>query len=1199
MQRLLLIVLLLSGLTCIAQPLEFIENKGQWNPVVGYRATLNNGAVYLNNKGYRVLLHQPEEYIATLRNYSGHGFAANNVVAVQSVASDPETASITSHAYDMHFKNANPAASSLPEKKLPGYSNFFIGNDPAKWAGEVAGYSTVNYKSIYKGIDIRYYSDEGYLKFDLIAAPNAAVDQIVMVYEGLESIRLSKGVLILKTSAGEVRERVPYTYQLVNGIRKSIPCSYVLSGNEVRFKLSGYDPQWPLVIDPTFVFSTFAGSPPDNWGYTATFDRQGNAYGGGIVFGNGYPASIGAFQTVFGGGTNTGEGSTGFDISIIKLDPLGRTRLYSTYLGGNSNEQPHSLVVNANGELIVAGRTLSGNFPQSGLGAVGVGGAWDMIITRFNSNGTGLLGSVKIGGSGDDGVNVTHKFPVPAPQFTDQNYGDDARSEVIVDEAGYIYVASCSKSTNFPVTPNAVQSALRGSQDALLLKFNPTLTNLEFATYLGGSNYDAAYVLIVEPTGDILVAGGTTSNDFPGDKAGTVGTSFGGGLLDGFIARFSPDGNTLRKAMYVGTSGNDQVYGIQRDLNGFVYFMGTSTGNFPVRNAVFRQNGGKQFIAKIQPDFSAYVYSTVFGTSSNFPNISPTAFLVDKCENVYVSGWGGDIIPGANYPIAPTTGLSVTPDAIKSNTDGRDFYFFVLEKDATSQLYGSFFGLQDASNTGSHDHVDGGTSRFDADGIIYQGICAACNGGQFPTTPGTVSPTNPSARCNLAVVKINFDLSGVRTGVQSFIDGTRRDSSSCVPAIIEFVDSVAIGKRFEWRFGDGTPDVFSDTPAVNHTFTTPGNYRVRLIAIDDTKCIPRDTSFMNIRVRIDRVAMSAAAAPLPPCTDLNYRFDNNTIPFPGKPFRDSSFLWYFGDNSPPVRAGQQSVTHRFPAAGTYNIRLVLADTNYCNAPDSFSFPITISPNTESRFTAPLSGCAPFAVPFSNTSIGGTSFEWDFGNGQRSNLNNPTFTFVQPGQYQVRLISRDPNTCNLVDTSILSISVNGLPNAAFDYSPRPSRENIPTTFINQSGPAAFYRWRFGDGDSLTTVRIDTIVRHQFPRTDVYSSCLIAVNEFGCVDSTCLPISASVDPIIDVVSAFTPNGDGVNDRAIVFGFGVNTMVFRIYNRWGQLMFESNNPRNGWDGIFKGKPQPMDAYAFTLEAELIDGEKVKRAGSITLIR
>src|SRR5206468_9917609 len=108
---------------------------------------------------------------------------------------------------------------------------------------------------------------------------------------------------------------------------------------------------------------------------------------------------------------------------------------------------------------------------------------------------------------------------------------------------------------------------------------------------------------------------------------------------------------------------------------------------------------------------SAYVYSTVFGTGSSIPNISPVAFLVDRCENVYVSGWGGILFQQSPsvYPSAGTSGLPVTPDAIKANTDGRDFYFFVLKKNATAQLYGSFFG-QDGGFT---DHVDGGTSRFD------------------------------------------------------------------------------------------------------------------------------------------------------------------------------------------------------------------------------------------------------------------------------------------------------------------------------------------------------------------------------------------------------------------------------------------------------------------------------------------------------
>ena len=93
----------------------------------------------------------------------------------------------------------------------------------------------------------------------------------------------------------------------------------------------------------------------------------------------------------------------------------------------------------------------------------------------------------------------------------------------------------------------------------------------------------------------------------------------------------------------MGTAGNDMLYGIQFDKFGFPYIMGTTTGAWPVQNALFFQQDGKQFISKLRPDLSGFVYSTVFGTRNPSPNISPIAFLVDRCENVYVSGWGGQI----------------------------------------------------------------------------------------------------------------------------------------------------------------------------------------------------------------------------------------------------------------------------------------------------------------------------------------------------------------------------------------------------------------------------------------------------------------------------------------------------------------------------------------------------------------------------
>jgi gliding motility-associated-like protein len=112
-------------------------------------------------------------------------------------------------------------------------------------------------------------------------------------------------------------------------------------------------------------------------------------------------------------------------------------------------------------------------------------------------------------------------------------------------------------------------------------------------------------------------------------------------------------------------------------------------------------------------------------------------------------------------------------------------------------------------------------------------------------------------------------------------------------------------------------------------------------------------------------------------------------------------------------------------------------------------------------------------------------------------------------------------------------------------------------------------------------------------------LIAFNSLGCSDTVCQPISARVIPLLDIPNAFTPNGDGVNDQVLVRGFGIVKMNFRIYNRWGQLVFQSGDQATGWDGKYKGALQPMDAYAYILDVEFTDGSRTTKKGDITLIR
>ncbi len=1193
--------------------LEFIENKGQWDKQIKFKGDMSNGAFLLGSAGYRVVLYNKEDLSRISESYHAHGITKNNSEKLMDPSGKPVPAGdigtdmvLHGSVYEMRLLNANKNSQIVPDKPLNTYSNYFIGNDSAKWAANCKTYQGVTYKNVYPDIDIRYYTSNGVLKYDFIVNPGGDPSNITMYYDGAENLRLKEGALHIKTAVDEVTELAPYTYQLINNNRTEIPCSFDVKGNIVRFTLgSTYSKNATLVIDPNLVFSTFTGSSADNWGYTATYDGGGNFYAGGIVFGGGsFPVSNGAFQKNFqGGNAGTGEPS-GFDIAIMKFDPSGINRLYATYIGGAAgNEQPHSLVVDGAGNLVIAGRSTSADYPTAGpLKTYGpLGGGWDIIVTKLNATGSALIGSVRIGGKGDDGVNIRHKYSTTGAESIDRNYGDDARSEVILDAAGNVYFASCTQSSNFPTTAISGQTGLGGvnaknrAQDAVILKLTPDLSSVLFSVIIGGSDDDAAFVLALNPlTNNLFVAGATASADFPGDKTGVKYPSYQGGIADGFVAEFTNNGAFVRDGFF-GTSGTDVIYGIQFDKYGYPYIAGTTTGTWPIVRANFSQTDGKQFIVKLLPDLSDFVYSTVFGSGGANPNISPTAFLVDRCENVYVSGWGGAVNIQEQYPNSGTNGLPITADAFQKTSDNSDFYFFVLEKNAQSQLFGSYFG----QTGGFGDHVDGGTSRFDRNGVIYQSVCANCSSPKpnFPTTPGVWSQSNGSKGCNLAAIKFAFNLAGIGSGIRSTINGVVRDTSGCIPMVVDFTDTVAMGKKYIWDFNDGSPAVTTTLPTTNHTFNTIGFYRVKLVSIDSSSCNIADTSFINMRVRDDQATLLFSSAKLPPCASLTYQFTNNSIAI--KPFTATSFRWDFGDGNTQL-AGKGSVTHTYAAPGTYDVHLVLIDTNYCNEPDSIIKQIRLSTNVKAQFTTPAFGCVPYNADFKNTSLGGSQFNWDFGDGTGSAVTDPQHLYNATGTYKVRLIAIDTNTCNKVDTSAyFTITVSPIPVSSFSYSPNPTLPNTPVSFQNTASGGTSFKWIYGDGDTLFTVRPDTTVKHLYNATGTFITCLVAYNNSGCSDTSCQSISVTINTILDVPNAFSPNGDGQNDKLYVRGFGISKMTWNIYNRWGILVYQGTNPNEGWDGTYKGRGQPQDVYHYTLTAEFSNKEKITKKGDITLLK
>jgi len=796
----------------------FEENKNQWPKQVMFEADFGGGKLFLEKNTFTYLL---------IEKVNFHDFAKN----------DKEPLTVHYHSFKVNFLNSNPTVGITGNHLFSFHRNYFLGNNPSTWAEGVKLYGEVTYKNLYPSIDMNVYNVDQNLKYDLIINPGGDPSTIKFDYQGTDKMHFENGNLFIQTSVGVVIEEKPFAYQIIDGVKKEVSCSYELKKHVLGFLIRGkYNKNFPLVIDPVLVASTYTGSFADNWGFTATYDNSGNIYSAGIAASAGYPTTIGAWDNTFNGGMPWTNTSYPFDISITKYNATGSTILYSTYYGGSNNEQPQSLFVNGNNELYLAGRTNSPNFPST-LGAydVSYNGGYDIIVGKFNASG-GLLASTFVGGTGDDGVNISAvESTFGSLKF---NYADDGRSEIILDNNSNVYIAGSTRSSDFPTSAGAYDLTLGGSQDGCLIKMNSSLSALTFSTYLGGSADDAAYGLKLDANNNIYVTGGTASTDFP-TTPGVLHPTFQGGAADGFITAINSTGTAVLYSTYIGTSAYDQSYLLETDANSDIYIYGQTKGAYPVTPGVYSNPNSGLFIHKLNKQLNTTLFSTVIGTGTPNPNISPTAFLVDSCQSIYIAGWGRCGYAFNQPSPSSTIGLPVTGNAFQSTTDGCDFYFMVLRPNAQALLYGTFFG---ESGTPVGDHVDGGTSRFDKKGFIYQAVCASCWGhDNFPTSPTAWSHTNNSFNCNNAVIKMDLQVNPLAV---AHLNGS---PNGCAPFTVPFNITGSSGTNFKWNFGDGSPMVSISSPT--HTFTNIGTYTVSLYVSDSTgTCGKKDTAKIIIKV---------------------------------------------------------------------------------------------------------------------------------------------------------------------------------------------------------------------------------------------------------------------------------------------------------------------------------------------------------------
>lgn len=943
--------------------LFFTENKGQWESSTAFKARLTPGYIDFNQDHFHVVFYN--------ENIHEMMHQPNRTVSIH----------ISGHAFNIRFIGASDQVQFVKKGATSFYYNYFLGNDSSRWASQVYSYNTIRYKNIYSGIDIEIQGNDDKITYDYYIAPGANPAQIKVRYEGVDQLQVKNGVLYYQTTACKVSESKPYAYQIVQGKKQEVKCRYVLQNNEVFFEFpNGYNLQYELVIDPTLVFSSYTGSTADNFGFTATYDNSGNLYAGGNVFSGGYPL-VGAFMTSFMGGT--------FDMGISKFNATGTALLYSTYLGGNGDDRPHSLIVDNSDNLYVYGSSNSSDYPTVAAFDPSYNGLHDIVISRFNASGIALLTSTYIGGSGGDGFIDGHALV--------KNYSDESRGEIFIDIAGNVYVVSYTNSSNFPVTPGVIQSTLRGGIDGVVMKFNAAISSRFFSTYLGGSSNDVCNSVKVDSLGNIFVAGGTASNDFP-VVAGSFDNSFNG-FIDGYLMKLNNSGTVRLAGTFLGTANYDQAYFIDLDRFGNVYAMGQTEGTYPVVAAVYSNAGGRQFIHKLDNNLSATIMSTVFGSGTNI-NISPTAFLVDRCDNIYVSGWGGNVNSG--FAGGATTGLRVTADAYQSTTDGSDFYFIVLERNALGLLYATYFG----GNASTGEHVDGGTSRFDREGVIYEAICAGCGGNSlFPTTPGVWSNTNNSSNCNLAALKFEMNLAGTNVEVNASPRAT-----GCVPLTVNFTSVLTNVRTVQWYFGDGgTSTVRNPT----HTYMDTGTFTVMLVGIDSTSCNIADTAYLTVFVDDDSVTANFMPNLIVDCyTRRLFAYTSN--------YPTTAYTWNISDG---FTSSNDTIIHTLPAPGTYTISLKVEDPNSCNGLQLVTRNITIEPIVNINVAlSDTAGCFPLTINFNNTTASPRSYLWDFGDGDTSTIKSPTHTYTEGGVYTVTLYFIDTTTCNNTDTFQATITV---------------------------------------------------------------------------------------------------------------------------------------------------------------------------------
>lgn len=703
-------------------PLAFEANQGQTDPQVKYVARGRGYTVFLTTNDTVFAVH-PSSLAVDTRVAQNHGVAGTTEPAAERATARARTAAI-----HLRLDGGNPQSQIIAGDQLPGHSNYFLGADRRQWHANVPQYARICYREAYPGVEMAFYGAQNQLEFDFIVAPGASPDPIRFDISGaLRIVTDPSGNLILASSAGDVLLHQPVAYQQKDGVRQPVDAHFVLRAkNQVSFELGNYDRSRELVIDPSVTYATYLGGTGEDDGNAIAVDGSGNAWVTGETKSTDFPTKNPLYSS------NKGS----FDVFVTELSPTG-TLVYSTYVGGSSDDSGNAIAMNASGDVFVAGGTKSSDFPTQGAYQSSLKGATNAFVLELSSTGSTLMYSTFLGGT-----------------------GTDVASGLALDSGGDAYVVGSTTSTDFPPR-NPLPSETGGG---FVTKLNPSGNALVYSTYLGGGSGDFAGAVAVDGTGNAYVTGGTKNPGFKTTSGvfqpmcGTEGTC-NGGLYDAFVTAINPSGSGLVYSTFLGGELSDKGLGIAVDAAGDAYVTGvTSSTKFPLQSPLQKTFGGgilpsDAFVSELNPTGAQLVYSTYLGGSGDDAGL---AIAVDSNKNAYVTGVTGS----TNFPTASPTQPQNNGenDAFVSeiSAGGSALAFSTYlggklnENTATSNGGGSLAGIA-VDSAGANVYVTGSTNSTDFPTVVPEQASSKLNGDAFvvkystsgfTVTNGALSPTS-------------------------------------------------------------------------------------------------------------------------------------------------------------------------------------------------------------------------------------------------------------------------------------------------------------------------------------------------------------------------------------------------------------------------------------------------------------------------